>query len=105
MTTQTSTLEKIEIALPKKYKVILKDNGDGSPINGKSAFIRDLLILAFTVTPASAVQLLRKLDRDKMVVIGIYSKQIAETMLKKANEYINEPHNKVFNIEAKIEQA
>ena len=105
MTTETATKEKIEVSLPKKYKVIFKDNGDGSSIvHGKSGFIRDILLYAFNCDPSSAVKIIKQLDRNKIVVIGTFSKQIAETMVNKANEKCSEPHSKAFMLEAKMEQ-
>lgn len=104
MSTSTSTLEKIKISPPPKFKVILKDNGDGSPIVGKSDFIRSILLVAFNVEPRDAVRLIRKLDNDRLIVIGTYSKQIAETMVSRATELCERPENKRFRIESKMEK-
>ena len=104
MSVETSTLEKVKISLPKKFKVILKDNGDGTLIVGKGDFIKQILLVVFNVDPKQAIRMIKKLDNDKSIIIGVFSKQIAETMVSSANAYCNEPHNKRFDIEAKMEQ-
>lgn len=102
--TSTSTLEKLDISLPKKYKVIIKDGSDGSPINGKNHFVQQLMVVVFNIPANKAVQIINKLKTEKSAVVGVYPKQIAETLVNKAKTYIDEPVHKRFCFDVKMEE-
>ncbi|AXH72843.1 MAG: hypothetical protein [Caudoviricetes sp.] len=103
MDENTATLEKIDITLPKKYKVIIKDESDGSPMNGKTHFVQQLMTVVFGLQSQIALQVIKNVTNDKKALIGIYPKQIAETYVKQCKEYLDRPENKRFCFNVKME--
>lgn len=99
----TATLEKIDVKMPKKYKVIIKDEGNGDPVNGKTHFVQQLMTVVFNLQPQFSLQVIKKLTNEKQAVVGIYPKQIAETYVSKCKEYIDRPENKRYCFNVKIE--
>lgn len=100
---QTQTDEKLELGLPKKYKFILQDIGGNITKPGKSDMIKFLLKKVCNMETIDAMNASRNLDKNGMVVVGIYPKQIAQTMKNKADEILNQPQYKIFGISTKIE--
>ena len=101
--TNTSTKEKTKIARPKKYKVILADKGEARVLIGKTAFIKDILLVCFNLDARTAVHLTKEIEKNKKIIVGVYSKQIAKTMVDAANERCNQPNNSSFGLSAHME--
>lgn len=103
MMPQTQTDEKLKLGMPKKYKFILQDIGGNISKPGKSDMVKLLLKKVCNIETINALHALRKLEKDGMVVIGIYPKQIAQTMKNKSDEILNEPQHKIFGISTRLE--
>ena len=79
--TQGETLEKQEVKVPKRYKVIFL-NDNYTPFE----FVILVLIKIFNKSEVEAVFLTKKVHEDNKAIVAVYPKQIAETKLKEVNK-------------------
>lgn len=100
---QTQTSEKLSIELPKKYKFILQDFGGNVNRPGKADMIQHLLKKICNMESIHALNADRELTKKGSVVIGVYPRQIAQTMKDRADEILNQPQHKIFGISAIIQ--
>ena len=73
---KTITEDKVEVEIPKQYKVILL-NDDYTPMD----FVVSVLETIFQRSPAEAVRIMLQVHNQGAGLCGVYSKQIAETKL------------------------
>ena len=73
--------QKNKLQPPKKYKVIMH-NDDYTPME----FVNALLQQIFHRSPAEASRITMVVHKGEKGVAGIYSKEIAETKSRQANE-------------------
>lgn len=97
------TAEKLEIGLPKKFKFILCDVGGNIQRPGKGDMIKYLLKKVCNLDTLYALNAERELSKNGSVTIGIYPRQIAQTMKNRADEVLAEPQHKIFGVITKIE--
>lgn len=84
----TAVKEKIEISVTsyncKKYAVILH-NDDFTPMD----FVIQLLVTVFFYSKNAAESIMWKIHNDGKAVVGIFSKDVAETKKAQVDAYTN----------------
>ncbi len=87
----TATLNKTKMEKPKQWLVNVSDVSD-TPIE----FTKDLLITVFKKSVGEAESLALTIRRNGTSLIGVFSKDIAETKIEIANAYID--HHKQYMV-------
>lgn len=101
MDNNTQTEERVSLDMPKRYKFTIVDKGESMP--GKSDAIRKILISICNVDSLVAANAIRELNKNKTALVGIYSKQVASTMKRTADDYLSETDNRRFGLETTVE--
>ena len=99
---ENTQIERVALDKPKRYRFIIKDSTESLP--GKGDVIRFILISICGVDSLVAANALRELTKKKETVVGTYSKQVANTMKRRSDEYLSDSENRRFGIETAIEQ-
>lgn len=74
MKAESVTLQKIDIAIPPRYKVVFM-NDDITPMG----FVVSVLELFFQYTAEKANQIMLKIHNEGSAVVGTYNYSVAET--------------------------
>ena len=103
MSTATDTVERVEISTPKKYRFTLIDSTENTKRPGKDATVQAVLKIGCKLDSTKALAVQREFQRTGKGVVGIFPKQVVETMKSNVDNMLAEPANKVFGITTKIE--
>lgn len=79
---ETQTLERTKTKRPRLWRVVMH-NDDYTT----QEFVVHVLILFFRKEPAEATQLMLKVHTTGKAIVGVYTKEIAETKVAQVTDY------------------
>ena len=93
----SAVLTRKKTAVPKRYRVVLF-NDDYTTME----FVVFVLESVFRKSPAEAMQIMLKVHKEGSGVAGVYSREIAETKVRKVHELAK---SESFPLRAAMEEA